>query len=685
MSDMSETAAMKELTRLMWERYIKPRASAELLSHSLEGYKAQVTANNGDGTLTVARPFDGTAMTLKCPPALAVSAAAGDQVLVVELGDASNAFVLCGTDMSGFGDAGGFRPVSFDFSTVGSGYFTETVEDENGNGVTTVYDVTFDANGRIDSVTSRTDGWETDVDWGTYEPLRASEVSYDNASSGLTAANVQDAIDEVAQGGGGGGAAEDIIATVEPTATASRNYVKDDYLILSGVLYRATTAIAQGASITVGTNVTRAVLGDDVANHVGDTSNPHSVTAPQVGLGNVANERQYSADNPPPYPVTSVNGETGTVVLDAADMGAVPTTREVNGHALSSDITLTASDVGAAAPGDIPSAYTSNPEMDGTASPGSSTAWARGDHVHPSDTSRVPTSREVNGKALSADITLTASDVGARPDTWTPSAGDVGAQPTITASGILKGDGSGGVSAAVAGTDYQTPLAAGTDYATPAMIPAVPAISASAPAMDGTANAGSTGEVSDAGHVHPSDTTKANQAQLAYVESGTTATKNYLIGEYFCRGGELYRATAAISSGASFNSSNCESVRAMDYYSDTWTPVNVTVASSNIQRTCYVRSGGFLAIYFSAALNADFTSPSSLEICSDVASTFGVTNILTPFVKTTVISGPTSNISGDQFFTLQYNNNKLTLVNRSGSTIPAAGRNVSSWLMLGII
>jgi hypothetical protein len=38
----------------------------------------------------------------------------------------------------------------------------------------------------------------------------------------------------------------------------------------------------------------------------------------------------------------------------------------------------------------VPSAYTSNPAMDGTASPGSSGAWAKGDHVHPTDTSRVP-------------------------------------------------------------------------------------------------------------------------------------------------------------------------------------------------------------------------------------------------------------------------------------------------------
>lgn len=42
-----------------------------------------------------------------------------------------------------------------------------------------------------------------------------------------------------------------------------------------------------------------------------------------------------------------------------------------------------------------------------------------------------------------------------------------GKQDKITASGILKGDGAGTISAAVAGTDYQTPLVAGTDYQTP--------------------------------------------------------------------------------------------------------------------------------------------------------------------------------------------------------------------------
>ena len=39
------------------------------------------------------------------------------------------------------------------------------------------------------------------------------------------------------------------------------------------------------------------------------------VTKSGVGLGNVDNVKQYSASNPPPYPVTSVNGKTGAVTL----------------------------------------------------------------------------------------------------------------------------------------------------------------------------------------------------------------------------------------------------------------------------------------------------------------------------------------------------------------------------------
>ena len=48
----------------------------------------------------------------------------------------------------------------------------------------------------------------------------------------------------------------------------------------------------------------------------GDHVHPkQTVTKSDVGLGNVDNVKQYSATNPPPYPVTSVNGKTGAVTI----------------------------------------------------------------------------------------------------------------------------------------------------------------------------------------------------------------------------------------------------------------------------------------------------------------------------------------------------------------------------------
>lgn len=109
------------------------------------------------------------------------------------------------------------------------------------------------------------------------------------------------------------------------------------------------------------------------------------------------------------------------ITLSASDVGAVPTTRTVNSKALSADITLSASDVGAEPTISTKgSAFNrdfedtdANIQMNGTGDAGTSNKVARADHTHPSDTTRVPTTRKVNNKALSSDITLSASDVGA--------------------------------------------------------------------------------------------------------------------------------------------------------------------------------------------------------------------------------------------------------------------------------
>lgn len=50
-----------------------------------------------------------------------------------------------------------------------------------------------------------------------------------------------------------------------------------------------------------------------------------------VGLGNVENVKQYSASNPPPYPVTSVNGQTGAVSISVPIVNNGTLTIQKNG------------------------------------------------------------------------------------------------------------------------------------------------------------------------------------------------------------------------------------------------------------------------------------------------------------------------------------------------------------------
>lgn len=73
------------------------------------------------------------------------------------------------------------------------------------------------------------------------------------------------------------------------------------------------------ASLALGETSSTAYRGDrgkTAYDHSQLTSgNPHNVSKSDIGLGNVDNVQQYSASNPPPYPVTSVNGSTGAVTL----------------------------------------------------------------------------------------------------------------------------------------------------------------------------------------------------------------------------------------------------------------------------------------------------------------------------------------------------------------------------------
>ena len=170
-----------------------------------------------------------------------------------------------------------------------------------------------------------------------------------------------------------------------------------------------------GGAVTSVNGQTGAVVLD--ADDVGAL--PDSTTIP-TKTSDLVNDSGYITS----APVASVNGQTGTVVLDADDVGALPDstviptkTSDLNNDSgfLTSAVTsfngstgavtytapvtsvntktgavsLTASDVGALPDSTvIPSAATATPLVDGTAAIGSSSKYAKEDHVHPTDTSR---------------------------------------------------------------------------------------------------------------------------------------------------------------------------------------------------------------------------------------------------------------------------------------------------------
>lgn len=85
--------------------------------------------------------------------------------------------------------------------------------------------------------------------------------------------------------------------------------------------------------------------------------------------------------------------------------------------------------------------YSSNPEMDGTASPGSSAKYARGDHVHPRDTS-IPSAATAipvaDGVAAVGSSSKYAKEDHVHPtDTSRASVAIVAASATISSSGLI--------------------------------------------------------------------------------------------------------------------------------------------------------------------------------------------------------------------------------------------------------
>lgn len=209
--------------------------------------------------------------------------------------------------------------------------------------------------------------------------------------------------------------------TVVPTKTSEldndSNFISDENYVHTDNNFTA------ALKDQIGINTT------NITNHIANTSNPHNVTKTQVGLSNVDNVKQYSASNPPPYPVTKVNGYTGEVSLSASDVDALP----ISGGTLTGDLTVGEASVG------------TDGKIVGT--------WLQGttDNHLTTQATKIAV-QDTTGTIYNRTSTEILSDIGAMPNkaatTTTLGGIKVGTGLAITDEGVLNATG-GGVADAV--------------------------------------------------------------------------------------------------------------------------------------------------------------------------------------------------------------------------------------------
>lgn len=189
----------------------------------------------------------------------------------------------------------------------------------------------------------------------------------------------------------------------------------------------------------------------------------------------------------------------------------------------------------------VPGATSTTPKMDGTAAVGTETTYAKGDHVHPHDTTKVD---KIDGKGLSTNDYTTAeknklagiasgAEVNVQSD-WN--------QTTTSADDYIKNKPSI--------PSKTSDITNDSGFITLSDLPEGVAPSTTTPVMDGTAATGSENAFARGDHVHPSDSTKVDKVNGKGLSTNdyTTAEQTKLAG--IAAGAEVNVVTNASSSGS---------------------------------------------------------------------------------------------------------------------------------------
>jgi hypothetical protein len=207
-----------------------------------------------------------------------------------------------------------------------------------------------------------------------------------------------------------------------------------------------------------------------------------------------------------------------------------------------------------------PTPSSTNPAADGVAAPGTSTSYARGDHVHPTDTTLAPktgavlTGATAASTPAAADNSLKLSTTAYSDRAATNAAAAIAVPAPSSANPIVNGAAAPGTATPYSRADHvhptdttlapktgavltsataaSTPAAADnslklstTAYADRAATNAAPAASSTNPLVNGTAAPGTAAPYSRQDHVHPTDTTRAplNKRITTITSSATPA------------------------------------------------------------------------------------------------------------------------------------------------------------------
>lgn len=288
---MDENQEMKRFADRLWE-YFKPKIE-ELTRSNVWYFRAQVTKPALDGKITVQRPFDGE---IALPYVSSMeNAAIGTQVTVFVFGSSMTNAVICGN--------GSLSILGGSPSSGGGGGSAE-------NAVLYVAQILSAA--QQSQARNNIGAISADELSGKQDTIEAAGLLKGDGNGGVTAAvpgtdYLQSAPVTSVDGKTGAVVLSGSYAT--PTQLAE----KQQKIMVKGILEGDGTGNIQAAGTLEGALVEYS--GSGTTDYDGLQNRPQVNGVTLEGNKTSAELSLYGNGNPPPYPVASVNGETGDVLL----------------------------------------------------------------------------------------------------------------------------------------------------------------------------------------------------------------------------------------------------------------------------------------------------------------------------------------------------------------------------------